>query len=152
MVLGALVVIAAAATALGTGHSATAAVTKRPDFGSRDETVLECFILGGIFIDTGDGNLWCQRADGSQIVCDSNGNDCYNIPVLSPGVQDPFAGPGNEATTDVGNTGPADPVADSPTSADGQRSLVAPANDRDQDHHTSKNGKKSRHGGKHRRR
>jgi hypothetical protein len=39
-----------------------------------------CEDFGGIFTDTQDGNTWCQWDDGSQTVCDDDGQDCHDIP------------------------------------------------------------------------
>ena len=43
-----------------------------------------CEENGGDFTDTEDGNLWCQWDDGSQTVCDTDGQDCYDIPAWKP--------------------------------------------------------------------
>lgn len=102
-----------------------------------------CEENGGTFIDTEDGNLWCQYADGSQEVCDADGQDCSGIPKHS-NHQGPFAGPGGVAT-DEGSTDAPAPGVNIPTTSGAQSSVSAP--DVDQDKGTSK-GKKSRKGKK----
>lgn len=111
-----------------------------------------CADSGGIFIDTGDGNLWCQWGDGGQMVCDSEGQDCHGIPKQQE-PSDPRhagSGPGGEATTDVGETNTPAPVVDNPTSPAASQSVAPPDDDRgpDQEKSKAKKGKKGKKSGK----
>jgi hypothetical protein len=59
-----------------------------------------CEDFGGTFTDTRDGNTWCQWDDDSQTVCDDEGQDCHDIPLVRPGGH--WASP-LELTVDVGS-------------------------------------------------
>ena len=113
---------------------------------------------GGTFTDTEDGNLWCQWGDDSQTVCDTDGQDCYDIPYIPPASdpRTPTGGLGIEPTTN--GDGAAAPVGTgggvtSPLLGIDRASLpgavphlAVSALDLDQDHATSK---QSKHGKKH---
>ena len=106
LILGALVVMVAASTALGGAAGASAAdATKRPDYGGKAGFKLECEALGGTFSEDGIGNTNCHWPDGGWTQCDANGNDCWYTPRQVPsGVQGPNVGTVIEVTTDVGGT------------------------------------------------
>jgi hypothetical protein len=113
---------------------------------------------GGTFTDTEDGNLWCQWGDDSQTVCDTDGQDCYDIPYIPPASdpRTPTGGLGIEPTTN--GDGAAAPVGtgggvtspllgiDRASLPEAVPHLAAPAPDRNQDQPASKHGK---HGKKH---
>jgi hypothetical protein len=139
------------------------------DFGNVDNFERICVENGGIFTDTRDGNTWCQLDGGFQIVCDENGNDCYDIEMqlpTNPYSVDPIYGiwtPVTEPTPPVAE----DPIIADPDLRDGgderdartpdgaTQKALASNDDQDQHHDTSKKGKKGKHGkkgGKHRKR
>ena len=72
-----LSVVAVALALPGLGASAA-----EDDGGFYDKAQFQgtCEDFGGIFTDTQDGNTWCQWDDGSQTVCDDDGQDCHDIP------------------------------------------------------------------------
>jgi hypothetical protein len=72
-----LSVVAVALALPGLGASAA-----EDDGGFYDKAQFQgtCEDFGGIFTDTRDGNTWCQWDDGSQTVCDDDGQDCHDIP------------------------------------------------------------------------
>jgi len=122
---------------------------------------------GGNFTDTEDGNLWCQWDDDSQTVCDTDGQDCYDIPYMPPSSdpRTPTGGLGIEPTTN--GDGAAAPVGtgggvtspllgiDRVSLPGAVPHLAVPAPDWVQDHATSKHGKhgkKHGHRGKHHKR
>lgn len=87
MALGAALVMM---VSLGAVSDASAA--PRSDYGSRETMKLECELLGGTFIDYGEGNLFCAHAGGT-IICDNNGKDCHTDSQAKPGApRGPHAG------------------------------------------------------------
>jgi hypothetical protein len=93
----------------------------------------KCKAGGGIYTETteGDGNAWCQHEDGSQTVCDLNGNDCYYIENKS---QEPtgWANPAVDTTVDATisddtqSIAPGDAPVDAPLEAIAETPAAAP--------------------------
>jgi hypothetical protein len=140
VILGAVVAMVAAATALGTGSgaSATDGAFHVGGHGSKANFQRECKKSGGTFGEDGLGNTTCHFKNGSWEECDANGNDCWFTPPPRRVPNDPWAGPGDEVADDSGGTQTPPPGADSP---------AAPDEDQEQD--TSKRkGKKGKKGGK----
>jgi hypothetical protein len=167
LMLGALVVMLAAATALGDGSGASAEVKKRPDYGSKAQFKLECELMGGTFKEDDLGNTECHWPNGSRIECDSNGNDCWYTPAALPaqptGPWDSHVGTVREATADVGDSvdqgvpgdhTPTDDVtaAGNASAPVGSASVAIAAGDQEPDNAKSKGkhgkGKKRGHRGK----
>lgn len=165
--VGRLVVAAAVAALVLTGLGAKGAVAEQSGGGYKSAADFKWFCerFGGVFTDTGDGNLWCQWENGEQTVCDSNGQDCHVF--FEPQPVSPWGdiGPTDGVLTPV--TEPLAPVADSPTIADPEPSAgdgvvndptpaaakqlaLAPDDAPEQDGATSKKGKgkKDKHGKK----
>ena len=148
IILGAFTV----ALALPGMGAAAEAEEEDSDFYNRAQFKGHCEVdYGGIFTDTEDGNLWCQYPDGSQQVCDSNGNDCWYIPRENNDPFDPSDwGGGDEVADEPSGTESPAPVIDSPTAPDAQPSVAAPDDDQDRDSGKRK-GKKGKKGGRGRR-
>jgi hypothetical protein len=156
-ILGALVVGAVAATALGTGGGARAVEDDGAyytgGYGSRAGFKKVCDGAKGTFIDDGNGNLECHFKDGSWTECDANGGDCWHTPPpkkLEP--VDTTVEPDSAVADDPGGWQPATHVTDIPTPSQAQASIVAldedPVQDQDQGQDTTKKGKKGKHGKK----
>jgi hypothetical protein len=137
--LGVLVLLLAASTALGDGTRARAADNgpyQRPDYGSREEFRLMCELYGGTFF----ADLYriaCYIPGFGWIDCDNDGKDCWVTPEARP------RRPGGPNQYD----GSIDEVAPGDDS-----SVAAPADDHEPKAKAKQGkGKKGKHGKKHRR-
>jgi hypothetical protein len=141
-ILGALVVLVAAASALGAGHGASATddgPRPRPDYASKEAFRLECELLGGIFTESG-GYTYCHHEHGT-VRCEANGKACMNHPKSyppRPGGGNSYDGSLDQVATDDGGTGVSAPAVDREPKAKTKR-------DKGQE---GTKGKKHRHGGK----
>lgn len=150
-ILGALVVIVAATSVTGSVQGAPDdGARKTTDYADADTFKMTCEVNeGDFYIDSG-GNTNCDWPGGQWTQCDANGKDCWTTPPpkkLEPiDVSVPAAG--EIATPDEGSGEAPPPAVDSPTSA--QPSLVAAADDQEQDHgkRKGKHGKKGKKSGK----
>jgi hypothetical protein len=153
-VLGALVGVVVALTALGAGGGASAVeddgAVYTGSYGSRAGFKKVCDGAKGTFIDDGDGNLECHLQDGGWTECDAKGGDCWYTPppkkLQTPG--DTVVEPGSAVADDPGGWPPAPPVTDRPTQAQALVSVAAPEEDREQDQGTTQKGKKGKQGKK----
>jgi hypothetical protein len=74
------IVLSVVAVALALPGPGARAVEDDGGFYDKAQFQGTCEDFGGIFTDTQDGNTWCQWDDGSQTVCDDDGQDCHDIP------------------------------------------------------------------------
>jgi hypothetical protein len=150
IILGTMVVLVAAATALGTGRGASADA-REGDHGSKDNFKSYCKTLEGTFSEDGLGNTKCTYKGGSYTECDANGNDCRYISEpkrAEPGDPlDPYDGGDGQVADDPGGSPSPAPVADSPTPSSAQPIVAAPDDNHDRDTGKHK-GKKGKKGGK----
>ena len=150
VILGALVVMLATVTTLGTGHNARAS-EPTGDWGSEAIFLLACESAGGIFFRDGLGNTECHYPNGDFEECDANGNDCWFIPVpFQPTLPGDHAAPGDIAGADPNPDGgtPPVPTGGPPPPAADSLSVTAADDDQDQDRDTGKKHKKHKKGKK----
>jgi hypothetical protein len=85
LVLGALVVIVAAWSALANWQSASAEdIRKSADRESTARFSLECGALGGTFGERGKDRTECQWPDGALTACNGSGEACRHTPAPRP--------------------------------------------------------------------
>ena len=133
MILGALVVMVAATTALGAGRDAGAVhIDKLPDYGNTDLMAWECSLMEGEFSQSGSSTS-CTLSHGAH-ECDQNGKDCWYVPIERQQTsEEPVVAPGGAGAAGSGNAG---------------QSVSAPDDDQDTNKAKGKKSKKGKKDGK----